>query len=94
MSRTAKPVPMCCVSIGHLDFLMPAAQGMKLVELMNSAVSCERSYEECAYRYQVGEQPQVEYVSVRPNQVVVPTGREVGGMVEKSPRALAAPRSR
>ena len=53
---------------------MPAAQGMKLVELMNSAASCERSYEDGGYRYHVGEQPEVEYVSVKPSQINFPSG--------------------
>lgn len=74
MSRPTKPVPLCCVTIGYQTFLMPAAQGMKLIDLMNSAASCERNYEDGGYRYLVGEQPEVKYVSVKPNQIDFPSG--------------------
>lgn len=74
MPRPTKPVPLCCVCIGYQTFLMPADQGMKLVDLMNSAASCKRNYEDGGYRYHVGEQPEVEYVSVKPSQVDFPSG--------------------
>lgn len=72
-ARQTKPVAMCCVTIDYHQFLMPADKGMKVVELLQSAFHCERRYDETSnYKYEVGEQPQVEFALVRPNQVVEP----------------------
>ena len=73
MSRPAKPVPMCCVSIGHQDVLLPFAAGMKLVELMQNAVGTRKRFSGLEYQYIVGDQLNVEFVSVKPNQVVMPS---------------------
>lgn len=71
MSRAAsnKPVAMCCVTIGHQDYLLPADEGMKLVKIMQSAFSTEKNYGERAYFYYVGDQPQVELALVRASQI-------------------------
>lgn len=71
MSRTPlkKAVAMCCVTIGHLDFLLPADKGMRLVEIMQSAFSAEKRYGERAYAYYLGEQPAVELALVRESQL-------------------------
>ena len=74
MARPAKPVPMCCVSIGYQDFLLPFADGMKLVALMQNAVGTKKYFGvRSAYQYIVGDQPPVEFVAVKPNQVVMPS---------------------
>ena len=73
MPRPAKPVPMCCVSIGYQEVLLPFAAGMKLVELMQNAVATRKHFDGRAYRYVVGEQLNVEFVAVKPNQVVMPS---------------------
>jgi hypothetical protein len=67
-----KPVPMCCVTIDHNDFLLPVDKGMKLVELMQHAVACYRNYEEHGYRYAVRETPSIELTVVKPSQIVMP----------------------
>lgn len=73
MSRPAKTVPMCCVTINYQKFLMPADKGMKVVELMQSAFACEESYGERGYVFQPEtEQPSVEYKLVRANQIKAP----------------------
>ena len=72
MPRPAKPVPMCCVSIGFQDVLLPFPAGMKLVELMQNAVATQKHFDGRAYQYVVGDQLGVEFVSVKPNQIVMP----------------------
>lgn len=73
MSRPAAPkkgVAMCCVTIGFDDYLLPAAQGMKLVEIMASAFSVDKQYGGAGrYNYFVGEQPNVELTLVKPAQI-------------------------
>lgn len=73
MARPTKPVPMCCVSVGYECFLMPFDKGMRLVELMQHAVSCQQDWHEHKTRYVIGDQPRVEFVAVKPNQVVAPS---------------------
>lgn len=74
MARPAKPVPMCCVSFGYQDFLLPFADGMKLVALMQNAVATKKHFGgRSTYQYIVGDQPTVEFVAVKPNQVVMPS---------------------
>lgn len=74
MARPAKPVPMCCVSIGYQNFLLPFADGMKLVALMQNAVTTQEHFGSGSRQYIVGDQPDVEFVAVKPNQVVMPSG--------------------
>lgn len=83
MSRTSKPVPLCCVSIGYQALLMPADKGMKLVELLQGAVECDRRYEGHGPTYYLREQPDVEYVAVKPQQVRAPRA-------DASPSAIEA----
>lgn len=72
-TRQVKNVQMCCVAIGYQHFLMPFDKGMRLVELMQHAVSCQQDWHEHQNRYVIGEQPTVEFVAVKPNQVVAPS---------------------
>lgn len=64
-----KPVPMCCVSIGHSDYLMPADKGMKLVDLLQSAFATRKDFGDRNYFYVIGDQPEVEFALVRPSQI-------------------------
>ncbi len=65
--------PMCCVAIGYKTLLMPADKGMKLVELLQYAVECERRYASHE-AYAVGEHPRVELIMVKPGQIQMPEG--------------------
>lgn len=65
-----KPIPMCCVSIGYDDYLMPANMGMKVVEMMQSAIRCERAYQQDGHRYRLKDgSVEVSYRSVSPSQI-------------------------
>lgn len=69
----AKSVPMACVSIGHYDYLLPAANAIKIAELMQAAFECDRSYGEDGYEYNVrSTQPNVSFALVRPNRLRMP----------------------
>jgi hypothetical protein len=74
-TRAVKNVAMCCVSINHSDYLLPADKGMKLVELLQHAVSCDRGYESRDYSYKVHGAPAVEFYLVKPSQIVMPQGK-------------------
>lgn len=69
MTTPKKPAPMCCVSIAHSDYLMPADKGMKLVELLQSAFKARRDYGDGGYTYVIGEQPSVELSLVKASQI-------------------------
>lgn len=81
---TPKNAPMCIVSIGFQDFLMPVTAGMKVVELMSKAVACEsRGYPR---EIVIGEQPQVGMETVKANQIRQrPTTRDDALTLENRP---------
>lgn len=60
---------MCCVTIAHNDYLLPADKGMKLVELMQSAFETRKDWGDRSYSYHIGEQPNVEFCLVKASQV-------------------------
>lgn len=72
-TKPTKPVPMCCVSIDFSSYLLPASQGMKLVEIMQQAYKCREDFGDRDYQYTPeGNQPRVELKLVRGNQVRPP----------------------
>lgn len=62
---------MCCISIDYTRFLLLSDKGLKLIELMESAVRCTREFDEERNRifYSVGDEMEIEYLSVRPGQL-------------------------
>jgi hypothetical protein len=65
-----KTVPMCCVSLDYHDYLMPSKDGLKVVELMQSAILCEREYVSgTGLRFTRGEPPDVGYRAITPSQI-------------------------
>lgn len=89
MPRQTKPVPLCCVTVGYQSFLMPAQLGMKLVDLMNSAVICQMDYQKDGHCFTPKEQPRVEYVSVRPGQVIAPLNGDTAGHSANNNRGIS-----
>lgn len=69
MTRAAKSVPMCVVSVGYSTYLLPSSDGMKLVQLMQNAFAVETTYQERGYAYFVKEQPEIELKMVKPSQI-------------------------
>lgn len=65
-----KPVAMCCVTIGYHKYLLPSDKGMKLVEILQSALQTEKQYDSrlnCVYY--VGDQPEVGLTLVKASQL-------------------------
>jgi hypothetical protein len=56
------------VTIDFQSFLMPAAAGIKVMELMQQALACERRFAR-ADRYTPTEAPRLELVMVRADEV-------------------------
>ncbi|SOZ12060.1 hypothetical protein [Cupriavidus taiwanensis] len=70
MATAKKAVPMCVVSIGYQDFLMPVSSGMKLVDLMSTAVGCEtRGY---PTEVTIRDQPEIRMEMVKAKQIRAP----------------------
>ena len=42
----ATPKSLCVVTIGYQHYLLPMPDGLKLIELMQKALSCEWTYGE------------------------------------------------
>lgn len=90
MATAKKAVPMCVVSIGYRDYLMPVTAGMKLVELMSSAVECERQFD--PRRFEIGEQPLVQLEVVKASQISRPSplgAADAGLMLENNPTPVS-----
>lgn len=75
---TKKTMPMACVTIGFESYLMPTDVGMKVVQLMQESVRCDRDYTGgLGHVYTPRDVPTIELTMVRPNQVrIAPQGGE------------------
>lgn len=71
MATKPKNEPMCAVKIGYHEYLMPASVGMKVVQLLQSAFEVDMNWDE-ERSYTVKEPVNVEFRSVRPNQIRMP----------------------
>lgn len=76
IAKSRNTLQICCVTIGHQEFLLPVSVGMKVVELMQQAIECRHSYEENGYHYYSGEQPQVEFKLVNPSKLHISGGED------------------
>lgn len=66
---------MACVSVGYMDLLLSAEDGMRLVKLLQAAVPCDRKYEDDGYVYKVrGQEMAVELRLLKPDRVHMPDG--------------------
>lgn len=68
----AAPKNLCCVSVGYTHFLMQTEDGMKLMDLMQKAMQCRRSYGDHGYEYEPEEITDLSLEIVRPGQVDLP----------------------
>lgn len=69
MMATKKTAPMCVVTIGYQEFLLPAANGLKIVQLMTGALQVDARYDKGRVYELRDEAVEVEYVSVDSRQV-------------------------
>lgn len=73
MTRANTASPMCFISVGMTDVLMPVEKGLKLVALLQSAVECDRRYELRGYAYMPSIEPlRVEFALVNADQLRAP----------------------
>ncbi|ULU26615.1 hypothetical protein [Dyella terrae] len=88
MATKPKSEQMCVFKIGYRDYLMPAAAGMKVVQLLTQAVECEEHYEgDLEFVYVAGDQVNVSYRNVRSGQIHMPDGQ----VIPKSRRLTKQP---
>lgn len=65
---------MCCLTLGHLEILLPADAGLKVVQLLRGAMRCDSNYDRGMSRhYVLRDELDVEYIAVRAGQVRAPT---------------------
>lgn len=62
---------MCWLNVGHVEILMPADAGLKVVQLLRGAVECRHRYdhESGGRYYELREELDVEYAAVKAGQV-------------------------
>lgn len=79
MATKRPTVDMCLVQIDLEQFIMPAAKGLQLVRLLQSARHCERGYSK-GYLYTLGKPVRVEFALVQPEEIVkeLPKSAEQG----------------
>jgi hypothetical protein len=71
-----KSAQLCAIQIGFDDYIMPMADGLKLVALMTGAVKVKRRYDDC-HKWEI-EKPSdvhVQLVLVRHQDIVDPPAR-------------------
>lgn len=72
----ATPKSMCVLTIGYCDYVMPAEAGMKVMQLMQQAVSAERSVED--YRsWHAGKPAHLAMEMVSADKIHMPPGAEI-----------------
>lgn len=73
----AAPKSLCVVDIGYQHYLLPVPDGLKLMELMQKAVSCEWTYGDDGKQFEAGGTPRLSMEMVRPDQVRMSPGAEM-----------------
>lgn len=98
MSRTAKPTdlqrPMSCVSIDHRTYLLPFADGQKLIEIMQRALSVDERYAgglRMVYQLRADCMPHISMAVVMPEQVRGAVPESTVDQVRRRAHLLPAP---
>ena len=73
----ATPKSLCVVTIGYRHYLLPMPDGLKLIELMQKALSCEWTYGEGEKLFEAGGAPDLSMQVIKANQVRMPPGAEM-----------------
>lgn len=70
------PAHLCCVTINYQSFMLPSDKGRQLVALMESAIACKRTWRDgvAGRLFEFDDPHEVEYESVKPNQIVPSEG--------------------
>lgn len=88
-TKPKMPAHLCCVTINYQSFLLPSDKGRQLVALMESAISCKRTWREgqSGRLFEFDDPHEVEYETVKAHQVV-PTESAASPADMGSPLAL------
>lgn len=75
----ASPKPMCVVTVGGGQYLMPTDAGMKVMQLMQQALTCRYDYgtDYMSKAYVAGDTPSLSLEMVKPSEIRMPPGAEV-----------------
>ena len=75
----ATPKSMCVVTIGSDQYLMPTEAGMKVMQLMQQALICRRTYSDdyLHKQYVAGDTPGLSLEMVKPSEILMPPGAAV-----------------
>lgn len=86
--------PLCCITIGCDEYLLPAEAGMKVAQLMAGAVKLRKHYRttRSGYVYAPGAQAEVAWCSVQPGQLV--TADQADAFEAEEEESLRAYRAR
>lgn len=86
MTRATKPVAMVAIQIEYLTLLMPADKGMKVMELLQSGVRAEYSYDARFHHKCYTPQDRVEVCveTIKPAQVRNPNSMPDDRQIELS----------
>lgn len=74
MSRAAKPLPICALTIGYETYIMPFSDGVKVAQLMQGAIHVETGYAEDYSRrlYRPKGTVEITIKTVSPSELMLP----------------------
>ena len=87
MTARAKSQPMCLLGFGYHEILMPLDAGLKVMSLLQGAVTVKDTFERGEGRYIVGDSVAVEMRTVQANELRMPAGEPIMP-VRAAPRLL------
>lgn len=75
----ATPKGMCIVTIGYQHYLIPVADGLKVMDIMQKALSCEWNFRSDSGKkeFDVGDAPTLSMQTIRADQLRMPPGAVV-----------------
>ena len=90
----ATPKAMCIVTIGYQHYLIPVADGLKVMSIMQKALSCEWTYGDSGKEVEAGAQPTLSMQMVSADQIRMPPGAAVTPATQSTqttPKRIAKP---
>lgn len=68
---TRQQKEMCCLRIGHAEYLIPIDNGLKIIQLMRGSIECEIDYRSHPLKYRCTRATEVELRSVSADQIIL-----------------------
>lgn len=86
----ATPKAMCIVTIGYQHYLIPIADGLRVMDIMHKALSCEWNFREGSEKeFDVGDAPTLSMQTIRADQLRMPPGAVVTPATQTTPKRIA-----